>query len=183
LGTLFVVILISSPDGDGPWHGEIKQDLVSLDNDGDAILEIDDPDSPTTIQFLISTRILSVASPIFASMFGPHFVEGQRLRVEKFIRIKLEDDNSHAMKTILEAFHHYHNTDLKPLNAKELACLAIHCDKYDCRAVLRPWTYYWFHNLEPVPQSRTATCDRPPQLSSRPLDRPHFSPTLGSIDT
>lgn len=53
----------------------------------------------------------------------------------------------------MQVLHYYRNTDLKPMDAEGLACLAVHCDKYDCRVALLPWTYYWFHNLEPLSQS------------------------------
>lgn len=82
-------------------------------------------------------------------MFGLNFREGENLRNEGRVVIKLVDDNAHAIKTILEILHHQHPAEIDPnKNAKELACIAIHCDKYDCRSAIRPWTYYWFRDLE-----------------------------------
>jgi hypothetical protein len=127
---------------------------VSLDHDGDALLEVDDIDSPETLKFLVSTKVLRLSSPVFAGMFDSSFKEGQDLRNEGRVVVKLVDDNAHAMKTILEILHHHPPADIDPnKNAKELACIAIHCDKYDCRVALRPWTYYWFRDLETIQRS------------------------------
>lgn len=111
-------------------------------------MEVDDPSSSRVVELRVSTKILSLASPVFAAMFGPRFTEGQRLDTAEPIHVKLEEDDASAMKTILQVLHYCRNTVAKPSSAKELACIAIHCDKYDCRVALSPWTYYWFHDFE-----------------------------------
>lgn len=127
---------------------------MSLDKHGDAILEIHDTDGPKTLRFLVSTNILRLASPVFAGMFGSGFVEGQSLRNEGHVVVKLVDDDAYAMKTILEILHHHPPAEIDAnKNAKEIASIAIHCDKYDCRTALRPWIYYWFRDLKTVHRS------------------------------
>ena len=121
---------------------------MSLDHDGDVILEINDIDSQEVLRVVVSTNVLRLSSPVFAGMFGSRFREGQNLHNEERGTVKLMDDNAFAMKTILEILHHHPPADIDPTkNARELASIAIHCDKYDCRAALRPWTYYWFRDL------------------------------------
>merc|ERR1711964_577307 len=129
-------------------RGVIAQELVSLDPHGDVILEINDNDSQEVLRLLVSTNVLRLSSPVFAGMFGSRFREGQNLHNEERGTVKLMDDNAFAMKTILEILHHPPPADIDPnKNAREIASIAIHCDKYDCRAALRPWTYYWFRDL------------------------------------
>ena len=134
---------------------EIKQDVVSLDKDGDAVIEIGDPKGAKTHKFLVSTSVLRLASPVFSKMFGPGFAEGERLRDDGFVHVKLEDDDVNAMRTILEILHHCYAVDIDTRNpdSEALAQIAFCCDKYDCRAALRPWTYYWFRDLEHVQYS------------------------------
>jgi len=80
-------------------------------------------------------------------MFSSNFIEGQSSNVGELTNVKLKDDNFHAMKTILQILHYHRDSELELITAEELACLAIHCDKYDCRTALQPWTFYWFRNL------------------------------------
>jgi len=123
--------------------------MVSLDKAGDAIREIYDTHRSRTVELLVSTKVLCLASLVFAAMFEPYFAEGQKKAAREPVRVKLEDDDARAMKTILRALHYHPIGELEPSNAKELACLAIHCDKYDCRASLKSWIYCWFSLLEP----------------------------------
>jgi hypothetical protein len=136
-----------------PSREENLSDLVLLDKDGDAILAIDDPNSLGTIKFLISTKVLCLVSPVFAPMFGPDFEEGQTIRQGGLILVRLGDDNASAMKAILKALHYHCTGEFDPVDAEELASIAVHCDKYNCRAALRPWIFCWFNNLERLTRS------------------------------
>ncbi|KAH7333467.1 hypothetical protein BKA65DRAFT_45275 [Rhexocercosporidium sp. MPI-PUGE-AT-0058] len=54
---------------------DLMTDLISLDSSGDAVHAVGDPNTDGTIRFLISTKVLSLASLVFAKMFGPDFQE------------------------------------------------------------------------------------------------------------
>lgn len=123
-------------------------DLTLLDVYGDAVLYFEESNNHKTFQFRISTKVLGLASPVFAKMFGPDFEEGYRIRREECPLIKLQDDDAPAMEIILTALHYRGIDQLHPIDAERLATLAIHCDKYDCINALRPWISQWFHNLE-----------------------------------
>jgi hypothetical protein len=124
-------------------------DLVSLDSSGDAVLAVGGPDIHRTVRFLISTKVLSLASPVFAKMFGPNFQEGHKIRCGERIQVELEEDDSLAMEVILKALH-YHKPNQCPVDAERLASIAVHCDKYDCTGALSSWISYWLNNLTPI---------------------------------
>jgi hypothetical protein len=90
----------------------VRSNLVSLDVDGDAVLEVEDQSSEEAFKFRIFTKVLCLASKVFAKMFGPDFEEGQRLHDGKCPSIKLEDDDPGAMHTILAALHYQEITAL-----------------------------------------------------------------------
>jgi len=51
----------------------LKTATVNLDHSGDIILKVGDK------SLLVSSKILTIASPVFRAMFGPHFQEGEAL--------------------------------------------------------------------------------------------------------
>jgi hypothetical protein len=55
-------------------------EVILLDVDGDAILDVEDLRGHKTFEFHTSTKVLGMASPVFAKMFGPHFEEGSRVQ-------------------------------------------------------------------------------------------------------
>ncbi len=68
--------VVHIPDAE---HGHETQTAVKitptivLDSSGDVILKLG------TISLHVSSKVLSVASPVFLAMFGPHFQEGETL--------------------------------------------------------------------------------------------------------
>ena len=48
-------------------------DLIQLDSDGDVILSIESSDGSTHERLLVSSAVLSVASPVFSKMFRSGF--------------------------------------------------------------------------------------------------------------
>ena len=123
-------------------------EVISLDVDGNAILDIEDLRSHKTVEFHISTKVLGLASPVFAKMFGPHFEEGHRVRRAECPHIKLHDDDPHAMEATLRTLHYQGINQLRAIDAEMLATVAVHCDNYDCINALSPWLSYWLTNLE-----------------------------------
>jgi hypothetical protein len=96
----------------------ITNEVISLDVDGNAILDIEDLRSQKALEFLISTKVLSLASPVFAKMFGPHFEEGHRVRRGECPHIKLNDDDPHAMEAILRTLHYQSINQLHAIDAE-----------------------------------------------------------------
>ena len=101
-----------------------------------------------------SSKVLSLASPVFARMLGPHFAEGQSL-LEKCslgnsaacpTEVTLPDDDPEAMILFCDTIHftRYATRDIAyPLLAK-MASLS---DKYDCSLALSSVSDIWLSNF------------------------------------
>ncbi|XHG06613.1 hypothetical protein AWENTII_009800 [Aspergillus wentii] len=107
--------------------------LDQLDPDGDVILVVEES------KFLVSSKVLGLASPVFAALFSRKFSEGTQLVENSRPEITLKDDNPDAMRIILRVLHFKDPKASYCKDAKELAVLAIHCDKYYCTKALMPW--------------------------------------------
>ncbi|RAK72326.1 uncharacterized protein BO72DRAFT_472579 [Aspergillus fijiensis CBS 313.89] len=95
--------------------------LETLDPDGDAVLLITGAASG---RFLVSSKILILASPVFAKLLT-------------------SGDSPGAMRTILQALHLQGSEVGDSRSAKQLAVIAVLSDKFDCNSALRPWILNW----------------------------------------
>jgi hypothetical protein len=124
---------------------------TSPDPDGDVLLRCKDQDTGSTKLFRVSSKVLRLASPVFANMFGPHFQEGHELRQDGCLVVELEEDDAPLMKIILDVLHYQADSGDHVMDAEKLAQLAIHCDKYDLTKALGPWVSTWFQNIVDTP--------------------------------
>lgn len=138
--------------------GVIEQhsSAVLLDHDGDLVVIVRDPTQCKSRQFLVSSTKLSQASRVFATMLGPNFQEGAKLRAaqkqgSQFPVVTLEEDNIDAMDFILSILHSATDRTMRSLTAEEIVTIALQVDKYDCTAALLPWINAWCNpNCFPV---------------------------------
>ena len=119
-------------------------DVEKLDYVGDVVLIVEG-ESPNTAKFLVSSKIMSLASPVFAALFSQNFSEGGQLIEGNRPEITFRDDDPAVMRQILGILHYKDPGD--EINAKMLANIAIHCDKYTCTRPLRPWIKIWFTSI------------------------------------
>ena len=97
----------------------------------------------------VSSKVLSLASPVFAAMLGPSFAKGQGLghvTSPNIPEIDLHDDNAEAMLWLCKALHFKQDLNV----AIEFSLLeesAILCDKYELVSVLYPWSHGWLQHL------------------------------------
>jgi hypothetical protein len=122
-------------------------DVLELDPDGDVILHVEDtdPEDGATTRFLVSSKVLSLASPVFNGMFSPQFSEGIRVRNGEVPCITLGEDDAATMETILRILHFQHDNDsFAGMTRESFASIAIHSDKYDCNKALRAWMRGWW---------------------------------------
>ncbi|OTA07737.1 hypothetical protein A9Z42_0086490 [Trichoderma parareesei] len=125
-------------------------ETVQLDPEGDATLLINGNGPGDTKRYLVSSKVLSLASPVFSKLFGPNFREGQEIRRGDCTCISLEEDDPKAMGLILSVLHYKCAQVPLAMEPKELATLAMHADKYDCNEALRPWAALWCNGSENV---------------------------------
>lgn len=125
-------------------------DAVLLDPEGDVILAVTDPTHNISENFLVSSKVFGLASPVFSKMFGPDFSEGIQIRSGDRPYVNLVEDDPRAMELLLRILH-YQSADVSfSMEPKPLAVLAIHCDKHNCIAALRPWTAQWCSNISGI---------------------------------
>ncbi|RAL06798.1 BTB/POZ domain-containing protein [Aspergillus homomorphus CBS 101889] len=122
-----------------------QPNLESFDSEGDLILAIEGRDIR---QFLVSSKVLRLASPVFRKLLSPKFREGMQMTESHCPIITLHDDDSECMETMLKVLHYQEEEN--QMNAEMLARLAVLCDKYDCNRALRPWVFKWFHDCQTI---------------------------------
>ena len=125
--------------------------MLSLDDADPAgdfllVLETDEDGKPTQSSIRVSSKVLSLASPVFAAMLSPRFAEGQALLTSTSPdtpSTSLPDDNSEAMIWLCKALHFRKDLTVD-IEFSPLRELAILCDKYDLVGALNPWSHAWF---------------------------------------
>jgi len=127
---------------------------VTVDTEGDVILVVTGKEEAGQARdFLASSKILKLASPVFAKMFAPCFREGAALQssAETCPTVQLKEDDPEAMELLLRLLHF--DTGKVPETAPPLdtlAKLAILSDKYDCNRALKPWIALWVRNVDNI---------------------------------
>ena len=122
---------------------------------GDLVLKLGSGDEVTSIR--VHSKVLSLASPVFASMLSPRFAEGQALEdnkgtVDSTTTIDLPDDDPEAMSWLCGALHFKEDAAQK-MSYSLLMRLAVICDKYNMSKALSPWSHNW---MDPCPRGSEA---------------------------
>ena len=126
---------------------EITEETREVDPDGDLYLEIED------LKLLVSSKVLSLASPVFSTMFKSRFKESlaNHQGPEK-PTVTLREDDATTMELICWVLHHRADKVPEMLGEGMLVEVAEHCDKYDCAAALKGWVTTWiwgpYHDLD-----------------------------------
>lgn len=124
----------------------VSEEMVKIDSDGD-VLFIVSSDKPTA-RLLVSSKVLSLASPVFAAMFSPRFKEGSSLNPGCPSEVPLPEDDPEAMTLLCNCLHF--RTDHIPRNVdfSLLKALAILCDKYNVARAISAWNILWLQKWE-----------------------------------
>ena len=121
-------------EDDPPPEVAIQQ--LTIDPEGDVHLSLRD------CELLVSSKVLSLASPVFKKLFGPHFLEGNRVEAKNPGHVDLHEDDSEAMTSLCYLLHY--QMDKAPDNPTPdfLDSLTILADKYDCVRSISQWTCF-----------------------------------------
>ena len=137
-------------------------DLLLLDDDDPAgdlllVLETDEDGRSTKSSIRVSSKVMSLASPVFAAMLSPKFAEGQALlktTSPQTVSISLPDNDPEAMVWLCQALHFNKSCNID-IDFSLLGELAILCNNYDFVDALKPWSRAWmqkwpgsFHGLD-----------------------------------
>ncbi|KAF2491511.1 hypothetical protein BU16DRAFT_440318, partial [Lophium mytilinum] len=120
---------------------------IILDEHGDVVFELGRNDGGTVTHLRVSSKILTLASPVFKAMFTHGFAESQDLSSTAPRLIPLPDDNTRAMVLLSRILHHKVARIPKKLSLGALVDLAILSDKYDCSVPLNVYGTLWVAEL------------------------------------
>ncbi|CAK1360658.1 uncharacterized protein RHO25_003950 [Cercospora beticola] len=136
--------------------------ITTIASDGDVILTVGAPtDSAMCRKMRVSAATLTAISPLFKTLFGPHFREGRQARnSSKPAEIPLPEDDPLAVLVLCQMAHMCSDNLRTLLDSPELLSLAITVDKYrcvtplklQCSALLLAWCQY-----DPVGRSTYAS--------------------------
>lgn len=122
-----------------PLDPDVQDSKTIVDADGDVVLE------PQECRLLVSSKVLSLASPVFTAMFKLHFKEDVRFN---FLEpIPLPEDGPNAFILFCNVLRY--RSDQIPQNP-DILCLenlAVICDKYHCTRPFAVYSNFWIQNL------------------------------------
>ena len=167
-GDLLLVLSTPLKKTAPPPHPESYFDSTTTDIlifDVTDINDVFSPGSPETpqanqqiVHLLLSSKHMSLASPVFKAMLGENFKEGQYLRANGKVEIPVDDDP--AAFVILANIVHGQLCEVPlKLDVDTLLGLVIVADKYQVREVTEFFCQTWFRELEndvPIDYSKPA---------------------------
>ena len=119
-----------------------------IDPAGDLVLLVGSKEEQTSIR--VSSKVLSLASPVFAAMLSPRFAEGQKPS-EKDWTVSLPYDDPEALSVVCRVIHFVKITS-DEVSLSLLEEVASVCDKYDLAWATRSWSETalqgWKYRLE-----------------------------------
>jgi hypothetical protein len=131
----------------------VTVDMVEVDEDGDVVLETNQPENKR--RFRVSSKVLSLASPVLRKMFHSQFKEAMEIRkAPSPVCIELSDDDGEALFLVCGALHYRTNTMPEVLPIDTLVKVSILSDKYDMSAGLSGWSSTW------VKKSMRSACNQ-----------------------
>lgn len=111
---------------------------IIVDPNHDIVLRLNGYD------LLVSSKVLSLASPVFEAMFKPHFKEGveHHLQLGEPLILHLPEDDLEATTLFCQITHHRWDFPRTP-SPLCLENLAIFCDKYICASCVTSYGTVW----------------------------------------
>ncbi|KAI9645543.1 hypothetical protein NHQ30_006285 [Ciborinia camelliae] len=120
---------------------EVLDANIVVDPDGDVLILLDpiaehpyenDSISAYNSRVLVSSKLLSVASPVFRRMFRGSFKEGIELKTTNKLTLPLPKDDPAAMKILINIFHGQYENVPGNIHVELLAKIAILVDYDQC---------------------------------------------------
>lgn len=94
----------------------------------------------------VSSKHMTLASPVFKSMLEARFAEGQQLRIEGALKLALPDDDPKALLLLLNILYHRWANISKKLSLQMLVEVATLVDKYNLSYLPPMLVEVWFQS-------------------------------------
>ena len=114
-------------------------------------MKLRDEATGAVTSLLVSSKVLSLASPVFAALVGPGFREGNNIQRGDCPVIELLDDDPAAMSIVCNLLHFRYDPVPTHLAPAQLGKLGVLCDKYDCSKPVLPWSQKWLSKHKEAP--------------------------------
>ncbi|KAM0500862.1 hypothetical protein ACHAP8_004579 [Fusarium lateritium] len=108
---------------------------MTLENDQSYPRGSLDDGSSTQMEFLVSSRHLSLASPVFRAMLESKFKESQ-LNEQGLYEVQASEWDAEAFVILLDIMHGHHRDVPKRISAEILSHMAIIVDYYSCHEIM-----------------------------------------------
>lgn len=122
--------------------------LKDADPKGDVLLLIGPTNELKSLR--VSSKVLSLASPVFNKMLLPAFLEGVERSSKAPLQLALPEDNPEAVTWLCYAIHLSRSGD-QDVSFSLFEELAILCDKYDIGPAITPWSRWWLQKWKGSP--------------------------------
>ena len=117
-------------------------DREIIDEDGDILVQT------SSKELLISSKILTLASPVFKAMFNSKFLEGSTIRsVQNPLELPLPDDDPDALSVLFHTLHFSSKRKFLKLGADLHLDVAQLSDKYECTTSISGESGRWLRSL------------------------------------
>lgn len=122
---------------------------IYLDPSGDLSLFVGYEDQATksilTETFVVATKAMCLASPVWRAMFDP---EGYLAKQSPGNKKYLMTDDPHALLILLRIAHlQFRDLATEVMTYEKFLQLAVLCDKYDMTNLISPWISKWHETL------------------------------------
>ncbi|KAI9645547.1 hypothetical protein NHQ30_006289 [Ciborinia camelliae] len=105
------------------------------------------------IRILVSSKHMSLVSPVFKAMLQGNFLEGLKLKETGKIELPLPEDDPHAWKILINIIHCRFNSVPLEVTLPLFTQLAVLVDKYQMLEVLHIFIPIWKRGLKFQPNS------------------------------
>lgn len=123
-----------------PSDQVIDREIVN--EDGDILVQT------SSQELLVSSKILTLASPVFKTMFNSKFLEGSAIRsVQNPLELPLPDDDPDALAVLFHTLHFSSKRKFLKLGADLQLDVAQLSDKYDCATSIYGESGRWLRSL------------------------------------
>lgn len=112
--------------------------MIEADPMGDVILLLGNG----SVGVRASSRVLSLASPVFAAMLGNQWLGDKSLSTTEPATVPLPDDHIGAITRLCRVLHYQCDAN-EPIDFNTFENLALLCHKYDFGRAIFPWANQW----------------------------------------